>query len=200
MVPLCWNQTATTLKPFATLDLMQTWIALLRGINVGGHNILPMAKLKRDLETLQLHNVRTYIQSGNCVFSSTIKTASTLSEKIENCIEEHHGFRPQLLLLRRKDLRAAIAANPFPEAASDPKTLHFFFLAEPASSPNMEALEEMKSSTERFQLTSGVFYLHAPDGIGRSKLAASAARQLGVVTTGRNYRTVEKLWSMVAQG
>jgi len=179
---------------------MQTWIALLRGINVGGHNILPMAKLKSDLESLQLHNVRTYIQSGNAVFDSAVKTASVLSKKIADRIEEQHGFRPQLLLLSRRDLLTAIESNPFPEAASDPKTLHFLFLAEPAANPNIEALDDMKAPTERFKLTSGVFYLHAPDGIGRSKLAASAERQLGVVTTGRNYRTVEKLWSMVAHG
>jgi uncharacterized protein (DUF1697 family) len=178
---------------------MQTWIALFRGINVGGNNILPMAKLKSDLESLNLSNVRTYIQSGNVVFDSGVETTSLLKERITNCVEEAHGFRPQLLLLNRENLLAAIESNPFPNAVSDPKTLHFFFLAEPASNPDTKALEGIKTATEKYQLTDGVFYLHAPDGVGRSKLAANAEKHLGVVTTARNYRTVAKLLAMVTQ-
>jgi len=178
---------------------MQNWIALFRGINVGGNNILPMAKLKSDLESLNLSNVRTYIQSGNVVFDSGVETTSLLKERITKCVEEAHGFRPQLLLLTREDLLTAIESNPFPNAVSDPKTLHFFFLAEPASNPDTEALGGMKTSTEKYQLTDGVFYLHAPDGVGRSKLAANAEKHLGVVTTARNYRTVAKLLVMVTQ-
>ena len=75
---------------------------------------------------------------------------------------------------------------------------HFLFLAEPATSPNVEAMDNAKTSTENYKLTGRVFYLHAPDGIGRSKLAANAEKYLGVVTTGRNYRTIDKLLTMVA--
>jgi len=175
---------------------MTTWIGLFRGINVGGHNILPMAELRQDLESLALVNVRSYIQSGNVVFESTAKTASSISAKITNRIEEHHGFRPHLFILKYEDLRAAVEANPFPEAVSDPKTLHFSFLSEPATTPDLKALEAAKSPTEHYKLTDHVFYLHAPDGIGRSKLAANAEKWLGVVMTGRNYRTVDKLVSM----
>jgi uncharacterized protein (DUF1697 family) len=178
---------------------MATWIALFRGINVGGNNILPMAKLKSDLESLKLKNVRTYIQSGNAVFDSRAKTASSLTKNIARRIEEQHGFRPHLLIFNRKDLLTAIESNPFPKAVSDPKTLHFFFLAEPASDPDMEALDHAKTSTEKYKLTDRVFYLHAPDGIARSKLAAHVEKHLGVVTTARNYRTVDKVLSMVAQ-
>ncbi len=178
---------------------MATWIGLLRGINVGGHNILPMAELRNDLESLKLENVRTYIQSGNVVFDSAARSASSLAEKIARCIEDRHRFRPHLLLLKHEDLLAAVAANPFPDAVSDPKTLHFNFLAQSPSNPNMEGIDEAKSSTEAYKLTDRVFYLHAPDGIGRSKLAAKAEKYLGVVATGRNFRTVEKLLSMAAQ-
>ncbi len=177
---------------------MNTWIALFRGINVGGNNMLPMAKLKHDLESLNCTNIRTYIQSGNVVFDSTARTPSSLAGKIARRIEQQHGFRPQILLLDRQDLLAAIESNPFPGAVSDPKTLHFFFLAEPATDPNINALDNAKKSTEKYQLTDHVFYLYAPDGIGRSKLAANAEKHLGVVTTARNYRTVDKLAAMVA--
>jgi uncharacterized protein (DUF1697 family) len=95
-------------------------------------------------------------------------------------------------------LLAAIESNPFPQAVADPKTLHFFFLSEPASEPDTEALDKAKTSTEQYKLTDGVFYLYAPHGIARSKLAANAEKHLGVATTARNYRTVDKLASMVA--
>jgi uncharacterized protein (DUF1697 family) len=178
---------------------MQTWIALFRGINVGGNNILPMAELRDDFESLNIENVRTYIQSGNVVFDSSAKTAASLSKKIVRRIEERHGFCPQVLIVTREDLLATIESNPFAEAVSDPKTLHFLFLAEPASNPDMEALDGAKAPSERYELTDRVFYLHAPDGIGRSKLASKAERYLGVVATGRNYRTVAKLLSMVTR-
>ncbi len=178
---------------------MATWIALFRGINVGGNNILPLAKLKSDLESLQLKNVRTYIQSGNAVFDSRSKTSLSLTKNIARRVEEQPGFRPHLLIFNRTYLLTAIESNPFPKAVSDPSTLHFFFLAEPALNPDMEALENAKASTEKYKLTDRVFYLHAPDGIARSKLAAHAEKLLGVVTTARNYRTVERVLSMVSQ-
>jgi uncharacterized protein (DUF1697 family) len=177
---------------------MTTWMALFRGMNVGGNNILPMAELRSDLASLGLTNVRTYIQSGNVVFDATAKTATSLIKHIGGCIERQHGFRPHLLILDGNTLQAAITANPFPKAVSAPKTLHFFFLAEPATDPDIEALDRAKAPTEHYTLTDRVFYLHAPDGIGRSKLAANAEKYLGVVTTARNYRTVDKLSSMVA--
>ena len=178
---------------------MQTWIALFRGINVGGNNMLPMAELRNDLEALKLKNVRTYIQSGNLIFDSTAKAASSLTKKIVRMIDEKYGFQPHVLILNRDDLLTAVEANPFPKAVPHPKTLHFFFLAAPPAEPNTKALDDAKASTENYKLTDRVFYLHAPDGIGRSKLAAKAEKHLGVVSTGRNYRTVEKLLSMVTQ-
>ena len=176
---------------------MQTWIALLRGVNVGGKNILPMAKLRLDLESLKLRNVRTYIQSGNIVFDSAAKTTSPLAKKMAQMIELKYGFRPQLLILRREDLLSAIEANPFQAAVSDPKSLHFFFLAEPACASDREALDKAKKSTEQYKLIDRVFYLYAPEGIARSRLAANVDKHLDVVATARNYRTVEKLASMV---
>ncbi len=93
----------------------------------------------------------------------------------------------------------AIESNPFPKAVSSPKTLHFYFLAEPATNADLKALDNAKIRTEKYKLVDRVFYLYAPDGIGRSKLAANAEKHLGVVATGRNYRTVDKLLSMVTQ-
>lgn len=174
---------------------MTTWILLLRGINVGGRNRLPMGDLVSILESSGLEDVETYIQSGNVVFRSA-KVSSTLGEEIATAVEERHGFRPRVLLLDADRLREAAESNPFPEAEAEPGTLHLFFLATAPESPDVEALDRLVSPSERFHLAGDVFYLHAPDGIGRSKLAANVEKHLGVAATARNWRTVERLREM----
>ncbi len=178
---------------------MHRWIALFRGINVGGKNLLPMAFLRQYLEEIQLTNIKTYIQSGNVVFDSKSKSAKSIRDAIINKIDEKHSFRPQLLLLKQVELQLAIDRNPFSEAISEPQTLHLFFLERPPETANFEALDLAKSSTERYELIDRVFYLHAPDGVGRSKLASTAEKHLGVMATARNYRTVEKLMTLASE-
>ena len=175
---------------------MTTYIALLRGINVGGHNKLPMAALAALLEELGLRSVRTYIQSGNVVFRSDAADAADLATRITAAIEAAHGFAPHVLLLRVDELRDAAASNPYPEATAAPKTLHLYFLAAAPVNPDLAMLEEARSDSERFQLHDRVFYLYAPDGIGRSKLADKVGKALDVPQTARNWRTVDKLLSM----
>ena len=182
---------------------MHTWITLLRGINVGGNNPLPMRELVVHLETLGLTDVKTYLQSGNAVFRAPKKRKSpaALEKQIAGHIEQHHRFRPRVLILTPDALERAATQNPFPEGEADPKTLHLSFLAEPARGsktakkpkPDLAAMESLKSPTERYQLIDRVFYLHAPDGIGHSKLAAKAEQLLAVECTARNWRTVQKL-------
>ena len=178
---------------------MPRWVALFRGINVGGNNLLPMKELVADLEGLKCTSVRTYIQSGNVIFDAAGKNAQTLVTKIQTQVEQQHGFRPQVLLLSESDLQQAIEANPFPAATSDPKSLHFFFLAAAPTNPNLQALDLVKGPTEAYVLRSKVFYLYTPDGLGRSKMAVAVEKKLGVVATARNYRTVAKLAEMVAE-
>jgi uncharacterized protein (DUF1697 family) len=176
---------------------MPTRIALFRGINVGGRNVLPMKELVRDLEALKLTNIRTYIQSGNVVFDTSSKSSAALERKIAEAIEKRHGFRPEVLIITPAQLAAAIEGNPYPEAEDEPKTLHLSFLAATPKAPDLDAMEKIKSPTERFHLAGDVLYLHAPDGIGRSRLAAQIEKHLGVPATGRNWRTVCKLLDMV---
>jgi uncharacterized protein (DUF1697 family) len=178
---------------------MRTYIALFRGINVGGKNLLPMSELKALLEKLDLQNVKTYIQSGNVVFRGQEEDAARLSGQISAAIKKSHGFEPETLLLRIEDMQKAIDSNPFPEAEAEPKSLHLNFLAAAPEQPDLQALESLKKENERFELKGTVFYLHAPDGIGRSKLAANAERLLGVPMTGRNWRTVSKIMDMAKE-
>ncbi|MFN8441315.1 MAG: DUF1697 domain-containing protein [Caldilineaceae bacterium] len=178
---------------------MNTYIGLLRGINVGGNNKLPMKELVILLEGLGLQKVKTYIQSGNVVFQSERADRSALSQAITAAIKQQFGFAPAILLIGTDELKAAMAANPFPEGEEDHKTLHFFFLDEIPANPKLEALERLRAENERFQLINKVFYLHAPDGIGRSKLAENVGKGWGVTITARNWRTVETMLEMAAE-
>lgn len=176
---------------------MKTYIALFRGINVGGNSKLPMKELAVVLEGLGLQNIRTYIQSGNVVFEGK-GNATELAAKMGAAIRRSHGFEPRVLLLDAAKLENAIKANPFTEGEAAGNTLHFNFLESVPPNPNLDGLEKIRAATERFQLKGDVLYLHAPDGIGRSKLAAGMERLLGVPMTGRNWNTVKKLREMVA--
>jgi uncharacterized protein (DUF1697 family) len=149
-----------------------------------------MKELVSLLGDLGARNVKTYIQSGNAVFVSPEKDTLRLSTKISREIKKRRGFEPHVLLLDVDDLERAISENPFPEVVSDPKALHAGFLASVPEKPNLKALESLKVDSERYQLIDKVFYLHAPEGIGRSKLAANVERLLGVPMTDRNWRSV----------
>lgn len=175
---------------------MRTYVALFRGVNVGGRHALPMKELVAVLEELGGRHVQTYIQSGNAVFESKVASASRLASAIGAEIAHRLGFEPPVLLLELAELERAISGNPFPDAEADPKALHIGFLASVPEHPGREALAGLRKSSERFQLIDKVFYLHAPEGVGRSKLAASAERLLGVPMTDRNWRTVCKLLEM----
>lgn len=175
---------------------MNTYIALLRGINVGGKNSLPMKELVAILEDLGGQGVRTYIQSGNAVFQSEEKDPAQLSRQLAAAIKQGWGFEPHVLILGVADIEKALAENPFPEAEADPTSLHLGFLASPPESPDLEKLTTLKKESESFQLRGKVFYLHAPEGVGRSRLAASSEKLLGVPMTDRNWRTVGKIREM----
>lgn len=176
---------------------MQTYIALLRGINVGGHHSLPMKKLRTLLEELGLQNVKTYIASGNVIFQSEDRTPDDLADQISDAIKKEHGFRPDVQLLTVREMKTAFQANPFPEADEEPKNLHLFFLAAAPKNPDLDAMDALRSENERFELIDKVFYLYAPDGIGRSKLAEKVGRYIDVSMTARNWRTVGKIMEMV---
>jgi uncharacterized protein (DUF1697 family) len=175
---------------------MKTCIALLRGINVGGRNTLPMKELVDILEHMGMQNVRTYARSGNAVFQSGENNPATLSRKLAAGIKHRRGFQPHVLILGLDALERAIQQNPFPEAESEPRTLHLGFLAFIPKEPDLDRLDSLRRQTERFRLSDAVFYLHALDGIGRSKLAANAEKLLGVPMTDRNWRAVCKIWEL----
>jgi uncharacterized protein (DUF1697 family) len=176
---------------------VNTYIALFRGINVGGKNILPMKDLVGILEGIGCDNVVTYIQSGNVVFQSKKKQLKNLTREISSKVSESYEFQPKVLLLEISQLQDAIDYSPF--KTKDGKALHFFFLDSHPEKPDLEKLKAVKSKSEKFELINNVFYLYAPDGIGKSKLAVKVEQCLGVPVTARNWNTVSKLVSMVGQ-
>ena len=176
-----------------------TWIALFRGINVGGNNLMPMKSLAALLEKSGGKAVRTYIQSGNAVFRHAESDEAKLSAKIGKAVEQEFGFAPRLLLLTQRELMAASKANPYRQADAAPKSLHLAFLAELPKAPGLDALKAIKADTEEFMLKGRVFYLYTPAGFGISKLAERYEKLLGVTATARNWNTVNKLLEMAVQ-
>lgn len=177
---------------------MPKWISLFRGVNVGGKNLMPMAQLVTLLESLQCSAVRTYIQSGNVVFNSLVKSRAKLRETIQDATESSFGFRPNVLLLTQAEFDSAIKNNPFPKAASEPKSLHFYFLEKTPVKPDLEGIEKLAAKNDQYRLIGDVFYLHAPEGIATSKVAAAVEKKLGVSATARNYNTIEALSKMLS--
>ena len=175
---------------------MKSYIALFRGINVGGSHLLPMKDLKLLFEQNGCLDVRTYIQSGNVTFRSSMSDISRLTQLLTAAVSRNHGFEPHVVVLTRAQLQKAAAGNPYSEATKDPKSVHLFFLAERPRKPDLKACEAIKTKTERFQLRGSILYLHAPEGFGTSRLAARAEKLLGVPATARNWRTVMTLLEM----
>lgn len=175
---------------------MRCIVLLLRGINVGGKNILPMKDLRDLLSSLGASCVSTYIQSGNVVLKTNIPLP-TFGKQLSSAVENDFGFRPTVTVLDGPDYESIIAANPFADTALEGKHLHTWFLKQPASEANLKALEKLASNNEQFYLSDRAFYLHAPAGIGRSKLAAAVEKMLGVTATARNENTVQKLLSIL---
>lgn len=175
---------------------MNTFIALFRGINVGGKNLLPMKDLVALMEDQNFQGIRTYIQSGNVVFQSKSQARKKVAQTLSEAVERDKGFKPHVILLSLDELRSAVAKNPFPQAEKDPKSLHLFFLSQESKNPDLELLKSCASASESFEAVGPVFYLHAPEGIGRSKLATKVEKALGVSGTGRNWRSVTKVLAL----
>jgi uncharacterized protein (DUF1697 family) len=175
-------------------------IALFRGINVGGKSTIQMSALSGIFCELGCKNVRTFIQSGNIIFDPPEIGDNALIDQIQQKIKNEFWISPFILILDVEDIEKAIMNNPFPQAVDIPQTLHLGFLSSIPLKPDLPRLEKLKSETEQFRLIGNVFYLFAPDGVGRSKLAAGVEQAMGVPMTDRNWRTVCKIFEIAQMG
>ena len=180
---------------------MAIYVALLRGINVGGKNKIKMADLKAAFEELGFSGVQTYIQSGNVLFESN-EGEEALVKRIENKLEDAFGFPIPVILRTSVELEQLIAGCPFSEeevreaeAASDAESLYVGLLTQPPAQERIESLSAYKSQTDKFSLIGRDVYLLFHDSIRNSKLAANR-HKLKIPLTTRNWKTLNKLVQM----
>ncbi|MFE7547767.1 DUF1697 domain-containing protein [Streptomyces gardneri] len=183
--------------------MAKTYAALLRGINVSGHRKVPMAELRSVLEDLGHRDVRTYLQSGNAVFT-TDSTASDaeLTTALEDAVERRFGFRVDCLVRDGAYLAAVAEACPFPAAELEGRQLHAIYYSGPAEPERFAAIDREAYLPEEFALGDRVLYLYVPEGLGRSKLGDVVTRPSvvkGLVATARNWNTVVKLVEMTQE-
>ena len=180
------------------------YIALLRGINVGGNTMIKMAELKAAFEQCGFENVVTYINSGNIAFDCTSPRLSKgessnaaeekLTSKIEQAIEKHFNKQIPTMIREQSAIEGIIASNPFAGQFESHKEMHVMFLREEIPADKYEQLLTTAPAPERYQAIGRELYCHLPNGVIDSLLGKSfLEKKLKLAVTGRNWRTVEKL-------
>jgi len=176
---------------------MAVIVSLLRGVNVGGHNMIKMDSLRKLYESLGLHDVQTYVQSGNVVFRTNEKNLIQLSKRIEEAIERSFGFRPGVIVRTAAELAGVIARNPFSTRKDiHPGKLLVIFLGESLDSKAQDEIGRIKAGAEEVCIDGRELYIYFPDGMGRSKLPALLEKTLKKSGTGRNWNSVTRLLEM----
>jgi uncharacterized protein (DUF1697 family) len=170
------------------------FVALLRAINVGGRSV-KMAELVTLFHEIGLADAKSYIQSGNVIFSAAAKDEQALTAKIEAAILDRFGMNVDVILRSAAELKRTLVKNPFPEKAkSDPGHLVVVFLPGEPSAAETSALAVPWSGPEKLKLVGADLYITYPEGIGRSKLKL----KLKPPGTARNWRVVTALADLVA--
>ena len=180
---------------------MKMYAALLRGINVSGHKKVPMAELRALLTDLGHSDVRTYLQSGNAVFSSASDDEPALTDQLQQAIHTRFGFEVAVLIRDHAYLRAVVDACPFPAASLEGRQLHLTYFSEPVPPSTFASIDPATYLPEEFHLGDRALYLYVPDGLGRSKLAIALDRltpSKHITTTTRNWNTVTKLLELTS--
>lgn len=175
-----------------------TYAALLAGINIGRRQV-PMAELRALLAGLGFGDVRSYLASGNAVFTADGDEAE-LAARVSAALEERFGFPVACVVRTHEYLGAVIGGCPFPAAELAGRQLHAVFFSAPVAEDRYADVDRARFLPEEFRLGDRVLYLYVPDGLGRSQLSAAlskpAGRLKGVVATGRNWNTVTALAGM----
>lgn len=181
---------------------MTTYAALLRGINVGGGKKVPMAELRTLMEDLGHTGVRTYLQSGQAVFTSGRGDEESLAAELADAIAQRFGFPVDVIVRDHACLRAVAEACPFPAAELGSGQLHVTYYSAPVDAARFAEIDRTVHLPEEFRLGDRALYLYVPNGLGRSKLAEHLSRprlNKGVIATSRNWNTVLKLVELTAR-
>lgn len=174
-----------------------TYIALLRGINVGGKNRLPMDELTRMFEAVGCDSVRTYIQSGNVVFVAKPSLSQSLQEDLEATVSARVGTDIPVILRSVEELSQVAEANPFAGETQDFRTLHVGFLADRPTASRVSSLDPERSPPDEFVVRGKEIYVRLPNGMARTRITTNyLERVLATRVTFRNWKTVVNLLNM----
>ena len=172
---------------------MNTYIALLRGINVSGHKIIKMELLRKVLAELHFENVATYIQSGNIIFQSDATDPRQLEKQIALLIYKHFGFDVPVMIVTPESLKKVVANNPYPKT-EDPAQPYVAFLSEIPAPSAIASLKAVDFGKDSFVNIDNTMYLHYADSAGNTKLSnAAIENKLKLKATSRNWKTINKL-------
>jgi uncharacterized protein (DUF1697 family) len=178
--------------------MLDTYVALMRGINVGGKNKLPMKDLVEMFVAAGCSNVLSYIQSGNIIFRASPDVASTVPVVITAKIGVRFGYRIPVVVRTVEEIRNVVLQNPFLKEGTDEDTLHIMFLADHPSPQQIAALDPDRSPPDVYRVLGRDIYMHLPTGMAHSKLTnAYFDSKLATISTGRNWRTVSKLLTLM---
>jgi uncharacterized protein (DUF1697 family) len=177
---------------------MSVYVAMLRGINVGGHKRIKMDRLRESFEVLGFEQVRTYIQSGNVIFNAGKTSGPTLGKKIEARIVSDFGFSASVMVRTGQELGKAIDANPFlKQRGVDPEKLHVTFLADVPPVSGLKKLAEFTVAPDQSCCVGQEIFLYLPNGFSASSLfKVPWEKALTVATTTRNWKTVNAIHQM----
>ena len=177
---------------------MINYIALLRGINVGGHKKIPMAKLRELLSKSGFENVQTYIQSGNVTFKSSVKSTLKIEQTIKKAILGYFGFEVSVLVMTRLDLKRIFEGCPFSEDKK--KTSYFMLLHDAPDEELIKMASEKVHEGEVYAIIGNCIYFVRDKGYGQAKFNVNFfERKLKTFATVRNYNTMVKLLSLCSE-
>jgi uncharacterized protein (DUF1697 family) len=175
----------------------EVYVALLRGINVGGKNSLPMKDLAEIFEKAGCSHVTTYIQSGNVVFKADAKLAQKISDVISKEIKKGFKLDVPVVVRSAKELMKVSKSNPFFKKGGTIDTVHVAFLLHTPQKTAIQSLDAKRSPGDAFEVVGSEVYMHCPNGFGRTKLTNQYFdSKLATTSTVRNWKTVLKLLEM----
>lgn len=175
-----------------------TYIALLRGINVGKAKRVAMADLRQVIESLGYADARTLLNSGNAVFSSKRALRRTAAEELRDALEKKSGVSSRFILRSASEWAETVASNSLTKQATDPTRLFAAFLADPLDGAKVKPLLKQSWTPEVVAAGPGVVYMWCPNGLLESKSPEAVSRLLGDKVTVRNWATVTKLTAMIS--
>ncbi len=191
-VPMCASEAQRESAP--------RQVALLRGVNVGGNNRVPMAHLRELLLDLGYEDVRTHLQSGNAVFTAGATPPEDAAQEIEGQLARSLGLSVRVLVRTAADLARVVSANPLPAAVAEPSRFLVTFLSAPPDPDLLGELDPVDFEPELFGFGERELYVWCPEGVRTLKLSyAFLERRFGVVATARNWNTVTRLLALARE-